>query len=338
MEKKGRIDASIIQRKLSWTRMKEHDSTIEFATHQSGSGAVLKEGKREREPSFSSSSLVPTLCGILALLLWSFGASCAVVIKEIPIFQVLTMTYLLAFCVSFARVLVSRSWQKLKQPLYVWVIGVLGLSLQQFLYLQAFRFGSPAVIDVIIYLWPVILITLGYVFAQEPIRKNHVSAIILGCVSIIVLNFGALTQSEGIKVAGVLCALASAVLWAFYCLFMRKTPYRSDLAVGFYYGIGAVFMGTAHVLHESFVSPSAFELLIICFIGLVMTGSGYSLWAYGIQCGNMKVLALLSYLNPILSVLFLRAFGLAAPGVEVLLACLMLGIASWIGSQKQTFQ
>lgn len=314
--------------------MRNYDSI----TEHSDSGLGRSDAQGEGKSSCHSSPLAPTLCGILALVLWSFGASCAVVIKEIPIFQVLTMTYLLAFCVSFIRVLVSRSWKKLKQPLYVWVIGVLGLSLQQFLYLQAFRFGSPAVIDVIIYLWPIILIILGHAFAQDPIRKNHVIAIIFGCVSVIVVKFGALTQLEGIKIEGVLYAFASALLWAFYCLFMRSTPYRSDLAVGFYYGIGAVFMGTTHILHEPSVSPSASEILIICFIGLVMTGSGYSLWAYGIQRGNMKVLALLSYLNPILSVLFLRVFGLATPGTEVLVACLMLGIASWIGSQKQALQ
>ncbi|MBX9697106.1 MAG: EamA family transporter [Alphaproteobacteria bacterium] len=318
--------------------MNECGLTTEPTSCQASKGAALRKTKREGESSLSSSSLTPTLCGVFALLLWSFGASCAVIIKEIPIFQVLTMTYLLAFSVSLVRVFGSGSWKKLKQPLYVWAIGILGLSLQQFLYLQAFRFGAPAVIDVIIYLWPVILIALGHFFAQESLQKNHVFAICLGCLSIVALKFGSLTQSGTLQIEGMIYAFASALLWALYCLFMRKTPYRSDLAVGFYYGIGAVFMGAAHLMYEPFVRPSTSEILIICFIGLVMTGSGYSLWAYGIQRGNMRVLALLSYLNPILSVLFLRVFGLATPGIEVLVACLLLGVASWIGSQKQVIQ
>lgn len=308
-------------------------------------GSVSKETALQQEKcsrligqNSSKRTRIATLVGLLAIVLWSFGASCAVVITRIPIFETLSFTFFLAFLPSLSRIIVERAWRQLKHPLRIWVFGVVSLGLQQLLYLEAFRYGHPAQVDIIIYCWPLIFMALSKLFLKERIGLQQICSIALGIGSIILLKSNTDGFFSSISALGYLYAALSAILWAVYCIYMKTVDADVDYAIGFYYGIGSIVMFVGHLCCETFVMPTKTEAAVLCFIGLVMTGMGYSFWTYGLRRGHAMLLALLSYLNPFLSVFFLWQLGLAAMGQQVLFASLLLGLAGWIGGFKPSPQ
>lgn len=275
-----------------------------------------------------------TFIGLLAIIFWSFGASCAVLVRRIPIFEALTITFFLASLPSLARIIIEKAWQKLRQPLRVWVFGVISLGLQQWLYLQAFRHGHPAQVDVLIYCWPLVFMIFSSIFLKEAIGKHQVFAVLIGIGSIVLLKSSTDGFFCSISVQGYCYAILSAVLWALYCVYIRFLDVEIEYVVGFYFGIGSIVMLLVHLTYEPFVTPTMDEGGVLCFIGLVMTGLGYSFWAYGIRQGHSIPLAVLSYLNPFLSVFILWKIGLASLNIQVLFASLGLGLSGWMSALK----
>lgn len=282
---------------------------------------------------------VATVMGAAAVVLWSFGASCAYTIKTIPIFQVLTITFILSFLTACVRISWAKAWYQLKHPWWVWAICVLSLTTQQFLYLQSFRFGQPAQIDVIIHSWPMILMIMSHFVIKEALNTRYIVALLIGFLSIVALKSGSEGFFNASALQGYVYAIMSACLWAVYCLFIRSKPYAIDHAVGFYYGVASLVMLIAHMTFESFVVPSFEESLILLFIGIGMTGGAYSLWVYGVKSGDLKTLSIISYLNPVLSVVWLWCFGYSDLSYDIYISLALLIFAAYIGSKrKKSFQ
>jgi len=93
---------------------------------------------------------------------------------------------------------------------------------------------------------------------------------------------------------------------------------------GIYGSIGAIVCLIGHLLFESTVMPSIHDCLLIAYYGCFVLGMGYILWTVGIKKGNFKLLTVLSYGNPILSVALLVLFNHADPAGNLGLACIMV--------------
>lgn len=277
----------------------------------------------------------PTFIGYLALVIWSLSASAAVHIATLPVFQILIVTFFLAFLLSAGRLTVTRTWHTLKQPWYIWVIGVLGICAQQFFYLKAFQNGPAAQVDIIVYLWPLFLILLIGFLPKEKIKMKHITAVGIGFIGILILNIG----DQGIVLStdhiwGYAYALVCAVLWSGYTLSARYFKKIPTNIIGIYCGIGSIISLIAHLIYEKFVMPTFFQMSVISFIGLFVSGAAYLMWDYGIKKGNIKLLAVLSYMNPILSIGFLSLLANVELNSKIAYACILIAAGGWMGGKS----
>jgi EamA domain-containing membrane protein RarD len=74
--------------------------------------------------------------------------------------------------------------------------------------------------------------------------------------------------------------------------------------VGIYYGVGAVVAWGLHHQHEVFVMPNLYEMCLILGLGL-SSGLAALLWVFSTQKGNVKLLGVLAYFTPLLSMILL---------------------------------
>lgn len=282
-----------------------------------------------------TTKISPTFIGYLALVVWSLSASAAVHITTLPVFQVLIVTFFLAFLLSVARLTVTKTWSALKQPWYIWVIGVLGICVQQFFYLKAFQNGPAAQVDIIVYLWPLFLILLIGFLPKEKIKMKHIAAVGIGFIGILILNIG----DQGIVLStdhiwGYVYALVCAVLWSGYTLSARYFKKIPTNIVGIYCGIGSIISLIGHLIYEKFVMPTFFQMAVMFFIGLFVSGAAYLMWDYGIKKGNIKLLAILSYMNPILSIGFLSLLANVELNSKIAYACILIAAGGWMGGKS----
>ena len=278
---------------------------------------------------------IATFVGFLALLIWSTGALAAIKICQLPSLEVLTFTFFITFITTCLKLTITKRWSDVySQPWYIWVAGVLGVCMQQLAYISAFK-NAPAIqADIIILLWPVLVIFFSGFLISEKLKPQHLFSGALGLLSVFFLNY----TDEGFILfsswySGYSYALICAVLWSLYTIFTRRFPKVPKEMIGMYYGVGSIFVLTGHLACEDFVMPDVSQGLILAYLGIFVAGGAYFCWDYGIKKGNLKLLATLSYGNSIVSLFLLAFFTQAQLPKNVLWSCALVVVAGFCAAE-----
>lgn len=273
----------------------------------------------------------PTAIGYSALVFWALAAPFVVKIKSLPIFEILTIVFAVSFVLSAVKLTLFRQWSTLKQPWFLWIIGILGIYGNDLFYILAFQHAPAAHADLINYLWPILVIVLTGSLPNETLSIRHLLAACVGFSGIYIL----ITQNEqGFDLqylSGYLLAFVDALIWSLYTLAARhfgKTPVE---IIGIYCGIGAVCSLLLHLQLETGIAPQLEQWIILITMGATTQCLAYFFWDFGIKRGDFKLLTILSYGNPILSILFLILFGMAKLSAALCLACLLVTLGGIIG-------
>lgn len=267
----------------------------------------------------------PTIVGYSALLFWSLSAPLVIKIKTLPLFEILSIVFAISFVFSAIKLTWDKKWSQLKQPWFLWLIGFFGIYGNDVLYILSFRHAPAAQVDLINYLWPIMVIIFSGFLPNEKLTKKHLFSALMGFSGIYVLMSGDPGFDRN-YIYGYFLALMDAVLWTIYTLCARhygKTPAE---IIGLYCGIGALFSLVTHVRWEATVMPFPEQWCVLVFMGLTTQCLAYFFWDFGIKRGDYKLLTVLSYSNPILSISFLILFGMAKPSTSLAVACSLVSL------------
>ncbi|MCH9296224.1 aromatic amino acid DMT transporter YddG [Pantoea allii] len=171
------------------------------------------------------------------------------------------------------------------------------------------------------YLWPCLTIVLAIPFNQQRFRLWLWPGLLLSLSGIIWVMKGANGDVTGQMVQNIasnptayLLAFIAAIAWALYNNITRRYARGSN-------GVTLFFMVTALALWLKFALLTEYETLQfsvtaaaeVLFMG-ASTAVAYSAWNYGIQHGNLTLLATVSYFTPVLSALLASLWlGLTPP-------------------------
>ena len=289
------------------------------------------------ESQAAASTRRATLIGAIAILLWSLLALFTTGAKGLPPFQLMAMTFAVAFGAS-ALVLAPRgrvALVRLKQPWKVWLLGVGGLFGFHFFYFVALANAPPVDASLISYLWPLLIVVFSALLPGERLRWFHLSGAVLGLIgaALLVTGGGAVAPRAEYAV-GYLAALGSALTWSSYSVLNRRFGQVPTDVVGGFCGVVAVLGLACHLLWEETVIPGGWQWLAVLGLGLGPVGAAFFVWDYGTKHGNIQVLGGLSYAAPLLSTLFLIAFGKAQATGVVALACLLIVAGALLASRE----
>ncbi len=278
-----------------------------------------------------------TLVGGIAVLLWALLALFTTGAAGIPPFQLLAMTFAVAFAVSLAVLARrgARAFAAWRQPVAAWMLGVGGLFGYHFFYFVALG-NAPAVdASLIAYLWPLLIVVFSALLPGERLRWFHFAGAVMG------LAGAALLVTKGGEVAfdaryslGYLAAAACALTWSSYSVANRRFGAVPTEVVGGFCGAVALLGLLCHLLLETTVRPQGLQWLAILGLGLGPVGAAFFVWDYGTKHGNIQVLGAFSYAAPLLSTLILIAFGRAEATWVVGLACLLIVAGAVLASKE----
>lgn len=270
-----------------------------------------------------------TAIGLVAILLWSSLALLTVWAKEIPPFELLALSFGVAFIVGLA-VQIARgpaAIAEIRQPLAPWMTAFLGIFLYHAFYFYALSAAPAAQASLIAYLWPLLIVVFSAGVADgEPLRARHVCGALLGLSGTALL----LTAGTG-SVAGTgsllayAAAFGCAVIWAAYSVLNRRfaaTP--SGMLVGVC-GAVAVAGAICHMLVDPATTrPDETQWIAILILGVGPTGLAFFAWDHATKHGRTALLGVLSYLAPVVSTLLLVSAGRAAPTATLLAATALI--------------
>jgi drug/metabolite transporter (DMT)-like permease len=275
-----------------------------------------------------------TMIGAIAIALWATLALFTSATGAVPPFQLMAMTFAVAFLLSLLRwaMLALRqgpsAFAFLRQNWQVWALGIGGLFGYHFLYFVALDHAPPVDASLIAYLWPLLIVLFSALLPGERLHWQHIAGGLMGLAGaaalILARHEGEAGGVEGDAI-GYLAALACAFTWSAYSVLSRKLGSAPTDLVGAFCGATAILGCIAHRIFETTVWPAdGGEWGAVLALGLGPVGLAFFVWDHGVKRGDIKALGALSYAAPLISTLLLILFGKAEATWVVAMACALI--------------
>lgn len=289
------------------------------------------------ESSICSSKVQPSLratfIGASALLIWASAALCSVELKQVPTFLVVAIVCAGGFITSS---LVNRYSSEYihpgKIPKQCLAIGFLLLFSTQTGYLAAFKYAPPAQVDLIYYLWPIMVVAaLTFSLKQQNAGRSLLGAT-LGFIGVFILIYSE-TEMKTIQtdyLLGYALALLSALAWGGYTIYSHCSEQAPMGLMGLCCAPTALLAVVLHVIYEPTYIPSLREWMFAALMGVSILGLSMLLWDHGVKRGHVNLLTVLSYFNPILSIGVLVVCGQATTSGQLWLGASFVGLGALV--------
>ena len=268
-----------------------------------------------------------TAVGVIAIVLWSCLALLTTLTEGIPPFELLTLSFGIAFVASL--VILGRrglagfsSW---RQPWAVWVTGFVGIFVYHALYFFALKVAPAAEASLINYLWPLLLVLLSAFSAGEKLHKRQMLGALLGLAgTAFIMQQHGPEAGASMPIAGYLAAFGCAVIWAGYSVINRRFNNVPSSIIGGICGMSAVSGLICHLAFETTVLPDPGQWTAIVVLGLGPVGLAFLAWDHATKHGSLATLGALSYLAPLISTLLLLAVGRSQAGPILIIPAVLI--------------
>ncbi len=300
---------------------------------------VMNGGASPDSPPSPPNARAATVVGGSAVLVWSTAASFAVLGSALPPLAFLAGAFGAGFF-AFLAVRMIRGQPLLGMlavPLPVLCLLVLGFLGHNGLYVTALRYAPPAEVNLISYLWPLLMVVLLRVAGTTRPTRMQILGTLLGFAG---LAWFVSPESASGGLFGYFLAFLAASCFAIYSALRARIDGGPGDAAGAACGVAALIALGLHLCFGSElaarVEPTA--LLAMLLIGVGPMGLANVLWDHGVRFGDGRILSVLAYLTPILSTLLLVLLGLADLTAQLAIGggLILAGIAlSILGARRR---
>jgi drug/metabolite transporter (DMT)-like permease len=205
-----------------------------------------------------------------------------------------------------------------------------GLLVSDVLFVLALRHIPAAEANLILYLWPVMVVLLAAALGPAALRRHHVAALTLGLVGAAFVIGGGVVD---LSWTGACLAAGGGLAWAIFVVFRLWQGEDAPDALGLGFAVSAALALALHLILEDWTTPSLGALGGTLLVGAVPLALGNLAWDHGVRKGDKVLLATLAYATPLVSALLLITAGLAAPTLGLLAGAALIVAAGIVASQ-----
>ena len=251
---------------------------------------------------------------VITVLIWStLATSAKLVLDAIPNFEMLFLSSVFAFL--FLLVLnTAKGTLRLikkyepKELLMMAGLGFLGLFLYSALYYFGISVLGSQEACILNYLWPMMIVIFACIILRERFTVKKIAAMALSFSGIVVLMLGGESAGNSVRIKGIFACVAAAVCYGLFSVLNKKHSLDQNVTMMVIWLTTAVCSLIAGQLTETFVPVKGIQWLGLLWLGVVVNGAAYLLWAKALKMAeDSAVVANLAYLVPFLSVILSAA-------------------------------
>lgn len=205
-------------------------------------------------------------------------------------------------------------------PVRAVVVGGSAMFGYHALYFVSLQIADPVAANLLHYLWPLMIILFSpFLLKGTKLENRHLAAGVIGFVGACVCLAPGFSMQGSVAV-GLLIALLSAAVWAYYSVWSRQFPDISTAAVSLYCLIAGVASLVAYLalgispnvdwwhLGGNLDAPTPTQWMTLGYLAVGPLGGAFYLWDYAMKRGNPHQVALLAYAVPIASTIFVSLY------------------------------
>lgn len=252
---------------------------------------------------------------VLTVMIWSTMATVVkAILSDIPNMQALSVSsvfsflFLLLVNLKKDRVSMLKRYG-LKDILIMCGLGFLGLFLYSALYYYGLAELTAQEACILNYLWPIMLVVFSCIILKEKMTVMKGIAMLCSFLGIVILSVGGGAASSTNAAAGMIACILAAVCYGLFSVLNKKADYDQNVSMMFIWLTTAVFAAAFGLFTEKWVSIHGTQWLGILWLGVIVDGLAYLLWALALNgTKNTAVIANLAYLTPFLSLIVSAVF------------------------------
>ena len=250
------------------------------------------------------------ILSLLSVLIWSTLTVLIWRVSHLPPFFSVGIALVVGGLVGLVRV---RDW---RVPLPTLALGIGGIFGYHALLFVAVRLAPPVEVNLLQYLWPLLIVVLTPVYLPRThLSVHHVLGALAGLAGAGLVLSGGRFSLEMAALPGYLLAVAAAFVWSSFSLLIKRVPPFSTGAVGgFCLLSGLLSLGFCWIDRQLgfssiplVVAPT--DWLFLLLLGLGPMGAAFYTWDAAMKRGDPRVIGALAYLTPLLSTLNLVVLG-----------------------------
>lgn len=269
---------------------------------------------------------------LISILIWSTLAVLGSRMGHLPPFLSVGIALVVGGLVGLVR---ARDW---RVPLGTLAIGIGGIFGYHALLFTAFRFAPAVEVNLLQYLWPLLIVVLSPLYLRGyRLRFHHVAGSILGLAGAGLVISGGKLSLDLANLPGYLLALGAALTWSSYSLLTKRVrPFRTGAVGGFCLASGLLSLGLFALDTLATGAPvptlNGRDWVFLVLLGLGPMGAAFYTWDAALKRGDSRVIGALAYLTPLLSTLNLVLWGGRRLSAISLGAMALIVLGAMVGS------
>jgi drug/metabolite transporter (DMT)-like permease len=127
--------------------------------------------------------------------------------------------------------------------------------------------------------WAIILVVLSMLILKQRIGLKSIFALLISFIGVILISTrGEITNFKFTSLPGVLLALGSAFIWAFYWVYNVKDPREPIVKLFTNFIFGTIFIFLLMIILRQKFFPNLYGILVLIYIGIFEMGISFFLW------------------------------------------------------------
>lgn len=191
------------------------------------------------------------------------------------------------------------------------LMGFFNPFLYYFVLFKAYELLEAQIAGTLNYTWPIALVLMSIVFLKQRISILSVVSVLVSFVGIIIISTkGSLTVIANINHLGVILAVASAFIWAYYWILNMKDSREESGKI-----VLNLFFGFIYILLYMLVTsrnikfPTGEALLGVIYIGTFEMSLTFVIWLMALNNSvNTAKVSNLIFLSPFVALFFISVF------------------------------
>ena len=246
---------------------------------------------------------------LFTIVIWSTLALLGSRLGHLPPFLSVGIALTIGGLVGLVKV---KDW---KVPLSTLAIGIGGIFGYHALLFTAFRLAPAVEVNLLQYLWPLLIVALSPVYLPgNRLGIHHVTGSLLGLIGAGLVISGGRFALDLAGLPGYLLAIAAAFTWSSYSLLTKRVkPFATGAVGGFCLASGLLSLGLFALERSASSLPMPVithtDWLFLLLLGIGPMGAAFYSWDAALKRGDPRVIGALAYLTPLLSTLNLVILG-----------------------------
>ena len=191
-----------------------------------------------------------------------------------------------------------------KNKLFFIVVGIIGLGIQQILYLKSFALLPASNVVILFYLYPIFMVFISGLFFKHKISMKSILLLLIGFIGVYILISKGSLIIPTLSLGTILAILAS-LSWAIFSVIIKYKKFEVDSGMFLFNLFGLISLILMIPWFGFNFKISSIATLGLIYLGIFPTAIAFLLWNKALKSANLSTCSNIALLTPLLSILLI---------------------------------